>query len=365
MRIIRILAALGTLALSLFLFGAAGVPFVFAQSSGDFVLISQGQLASTSPSYANSADYFDVRIGTGYTGTTTGAYVSANYVNPIGGDPVWYLLTLTAWTDSSYTTQVSSCTYGTGALPTGTYTTGSFIPLSVYGCADPTLYPQYYYSVQVASEAGVVGRPAIQFAGIDLLQNPTDFSSKGWTVDHYSSQAPQFFPQFAIVADGFQITPTASSSGLFLSGALTYCASAFGSSSAPALVADTGVALCDVGGYLFVPTPDSIQQFGNFIPQLQTKIPFSYAYSLVSLYGSLTASSTSNLPAFSILWPDFASSSPFAAIIPSSIPIMSTTTISTYYPDPIRTTFLFLGTCAIWVEALLVCYRRIVPHKVL
>jgi hypothetical protein len=53
---------------------------------------------------------------------------------------------------------------------------------------------------------------------------------------------------------------------------------------------------------------------------------------------------------------------PLGDIIPHNIDYFSTTTISKYYPDPIRETFLLLGTYAIWVGAIIGVYRRIVPH---
>lgn len=162
--------------------------------------------------------------------------------------------------------------------------------------------------------------------------------------------------------------PSATSSILDLPTAQQFCGSTtFGTTSN--LFQDVGASfssgLCLSFAYLFVPSSDSLGQFQTFVQTAQGKIPFSYAYEFVSDFQSLTASSSTNLPTWKIDLSsvDLGSSTPMGDLYGNSITYFSTTTISTYFPDPVRFSLLNIERLAIWFGVVYFFYRRIIPHK--
>lgn len=347
------------------------MPKAFAQSSGHFVFVQQSQITATDNYFGTnggggyfSQDWF-INVGSGYTGTTSAAFLTAQYsvLSSPGDVPAYF--EIRGYSDSGYTNFIEACGYTSGA-GTGTFpATGSFVELDVdsgncSGTHD-VLKPNLYYQIEISftEKPGV-----INFTSYSGVASSTSFVVINSTP---SPTFPNFIPQFALAGDGFTITPSASSTGLFLSGAQEFCNSTFGTSTAGffGIGTDIANALCQVTGYLFVPTPASLQQFSGLTPEMQQRLPFSYAYGLNNLYSGLTASTTDNMQSFSINnLGAFASSSAFASVVPQSIGILSTTTISKFYPDPIRVSMLFLASSAIWVILMLSIYHRIVSHKV-
>jgi len=147
---------------------------------------------------------------------------------------------------------------------------------------------------------------------------------------------------------------------------IQYCDSLYSTSTS--FLSELGSTLsqsaCQVGAFLFVPSPSSLSNFQGLLLTSRTKIPFSYFYGFSTVYGGVTASTSSNLPSFAIDLPDFGSTTPLGDVIPTHIDFFSTTTISKYYPDATRETFLTLGTWAIWAGLMIYLYRRVVPHHI-
>jgi len=122
---------------------------------------------------------------------------------------------------------------------------------------------------------------------------------------------------------------------------------------------------------LFSPSVSSAQSSFLLISQgqiaTQSTSTVAWTYN-IRLGNGLTGTSTGaflygTIPSTSIIslgWLAY----PTAAYTGSRIEFFSTTTISTYYPDSIRVTFLFLGACAIWVALIVHIYKRIVPHHI-
>jgi len=344
-------------------------PFAFAQSQ-HFVLLQQSD-ASVQNSYMGSSctgpqscSTFYNQVGTGFTGSTTGAYVTDEYTLSGSSAVLPTVLYLQGYSDSSYSTLQTRCAYvssTTVAPVAGQFDQLNFDSGLSSGTNPCTFVSSYYYEVRISFASSSPSLTAHTYNGsLTAYQNST------WLWDQTDPTYPNFVPQYAIVADGFQITPTASSSGLFLSGAQSFCNASFGTTSAGIFGITTDIAngLCQVGGYLFVPTPDSLQQFTVLPSILEGHIPFSYAYDMVNSFNGLSASSTENMDSFSISdLGSFASSSPFASVIPSNIDILSTTTISKFYPDPIRESMLFLASSAIWFVLIVAIYYRVVPYK--
>jgi len=188
----------------------------------------------------------------------------------------------------------------------------------------------------------------------------TPFSTTGKALYYqvYSGSPNQYF------------SPSVNFSGVTLIGAGStagFCNTAFSSSTGflDSIGASISNAACQVFSFLFVPSIDSITQFQSLASTSQSKIPFSYFYGAYDIYSGLTASSSVNLPSWSMDFPAFGSSTPLGTIIPTHVDWFSTTTIDKYYPSTIRNIFLNLATAVIWIGLLMIMYRRIVPHKAL
>jgi len=337
------------------------VPSAEAQTT-HFVIFQQSQVSQIN--FYNASQTWTVEIGNGNSGTTTGAFITTSFVSPGSSPGQDFRVLLQGYSDSGYVTNVTNCAFTAEDLPANYVAVGSstnpFTQLTHIqsGLTACTLNPSLYYKILINAQlVGPVGQA--YFFG-----NPSWTPPSGWIADPSNPNYP-FFPQFAIVGDNFQITPTASSSGLFLSGANTFCASAFGSSTAPGIVTDIGIGFCDAIGYLFVPTPASVQQFQDFSSVLQLHIPFSYVYEGANLFENLQASSTENFPVFSfgLAQIDFASSTAMGPIFPTSLEFLSSTTINKYMPVGMHDLLYNIMIFVIWVDVLFVLYHKVVPAK--
>lgn len=324
--------------------------------SGHFVLVQQGKLPDQTP-YTTGILQFEVRIGTGYVGTTTGAFMAVSGVsNTTASAPA--SLVIVGYPLSSYTGTSLTCRYDMRNQPAGSYSatsTNPFMQLDFQQEVDPgacTFRSSYYYKVQMTSDfsnAGIFNPGSV--GGLYGWVPPTGWATTTATISN-------FFPYFTIVADGFQITPTASSSGLFLSGAQEFCHSQFGSSTS--FGSDIGNGICIAVGYLFVPTPESVQAIPNLQTSLALHAPFSWVYGTISTWNTLSASSSVNLPIYTVDSSkfDFSSSTALGSILPSSITLLSTSTINTYLPAGIHDTLYTLASFAIALSAVGYMFSR-------
>jgi len=113
--------------------------------------------------------------------------------------------------------------------------------------------------------------------------------------------------------------------------------------------------LCAALSYLFVPEPtilnSYVQLFATSTPGgFFSRFPASYAVGLSNAWSNLSASSTANAALLAFDFPGISTTTPgFGTFIPARVELLSTTTISTYYPDNIRLAMLFLITCGLWL----------------
>jgi len=353
-------------ALSLGIMAAFFIAVPAHAQTGHFVLISQGQLGAQT-AYDRALHDYSVEIGTGYSGTTTGAFIAISGHNGTTGN--LQRVDILGYSSASYSSLVTDCTWSDGNRAAGFYSatsTNPFYQLDKNDSGTPgdcVLNPSLWYKIGITVEFN---------SGVDYFDPGSVAGRTGWVLPvGWSSTTTldsdtSFFPYFSVVADGFQITPNASSSGLFLSGALDFCNGVFASSSAPGIVTDLGIGLCDAGGFLFIPTAQSMQQYADLPRQAQNVIPFSYFYGLASLFqSSLTASSTQNFPtySFSLATIDFASSTSMGHIFPSSLEFLSSTTISKFLPVGMHDLLYNLMIFVIWVDVAFVLYHKVVPKK--
>jgi len=338
------------------------VPVANAQSFGHFVFVNQSNNTIESqfvPDVNGNTLSWSIHIGTGWIGTTTGAFVTATS-------------TTSGWlADNDFIHLDINGTGPHGSSQCQYRTTGNqtilqpiFNQLVMWsqsnsGCTFLS-NQDYTILISVSGHGGAHASGNIYGSSVN---------NTGWTVTQSGTLAPDpnvAIPQFAIVGNGFQITPTTTDSGLFLSGANDFCASAFASSSAPAIINDVGVAGCDVLGFAFVPSPSSLQQYTGIQTYLAGVIPFSYYYDIAGIFSGSSASTSQNMVAYSanLSQFDFASSTGLGPILPTApFSFFSSSTISHYLPVGMHDFLYNLMIGAIWVEVLFLLYRKIVPNK--
>lgn len=349
------------------LWGAFLLPTAFAQtspSSGDFVFADQGQLGSTT-SYDNLDHQYEVRIGTGWTGTTTGVVIAIS-TTQLSAPNSFARFDILGWSNSSYSSSVSDCGYDGELNATGVYSATSSTPFyelnnQLFSGSACTFNPNLYYSIQYVVDGYDSDTGPISIAGIANWIPPS-----GWQVGNFGGSVnnyPPFFPMFAIVGGGFQITPTASSSGILLSNTNIFCNNTFGSST-PGISTDIGISMCNVLTYLFVPNNAQLQSMLNLQGLMLSKVPFSYYGQIYSeISGLVASSSTGNIPEYSINFDqiDFSSSTDLGYILPrGNFDLLSSTTINTYIPAGIHDTLYSLAEFAIWVSVVLYIYDSLV-----
>jgi len=286
-----------------------------------------------------------------FTGTTTGAFL----VFDTGG--VAY--------DRNYQSATAQLTCG---ATTASYTTdtatywGNVIPSSQPSLLDngsPVFFDVSDQTCTVSIDYTLIaGHPnKFDYYGEASSTHPN------WIVSGSGVASNVGVPYFSFATNGFQITPSASSLGIFFSGAVAFCNSAFASSTG--IGAYIGNGLCVALGYLFVPTPESILQFGVIGDAAKTRLPFSYFYGIADIFQGLSASSTQNFPVYSfgLSQIDFASSTAMGPILPSNLEFLSSTTINKYMPVGMHDLLYNLMVLVIWVDVAFVLYHKIVPTK--
>lgn len=161
----------------------------------------------------------------------------------------------------------------------------------------------------------------------------------------------------------FQLTDT--TLGVATTSAESFCQTNFpydDSSIIQATITYFPNGLCRIGAFLFIPSPYSVGQFSLLASTTQQKIPFSYVYGVQEIFDDLTASTSNNLSAVVLSFPNIATGTPFSGIVPSSIEVLSTSTISTYMSETVRQSLLNLQRIALWAGLAFMFYRRIIPH---
>jgi len=353
---------LSSLPLLVGLWGAFLVPSVFAQS-GHFVIVQQSQVpvSSTYLGINDGGGTFEsnwfYKIGNGWVGTSTNAFVTAQYTISSTASNVPALVEIREYTDSGYSSFVGACSYA-ATTTVGTYpVSAGFLQLDPTGCSSSSYVfnPAHYYSVEVVFTAKA---SEVVFTG--YWGDSVNHTSYTMTAGQIDPIYPGFAPQFAIVGGGFQITPSASNSGLFLSGAQEFCNSAFGTSTAGVfgIITDLPNALCQVTGYLFIPTQDSLGQFAQIPSNLLQRFPFSWYSQMQSIFSVLTASSTVNYPTISYA---IGPSTPgyINIIVGRGITIANPTTIQALAPDSAWTLIRFLISTILWITFAYFIYRTV------
>jgi len=341
------------------------LPSIASAQLGHFVIISQGDQATgetgaTVSSHFHSAEWY-IDIGTGWQGTTTGAFLNASWTD-IGSPYSNYPLVFRIDEGSIGS---KACEFrGVGSPPLSGDNARGATQLTFNTCsggASLVFDPTKHYYLDIIYQWTDTQAGNFKYYGSAVNTKPWTATPQAFT----SIDNPQFIPYFAIVGNGFQITPTQEDSGVFFSGATAFCNDAFASSTG--IGSYIGNGFCLALGYLFIPTPASLQQFGDVMTVFPNTLPFAYYYDVQTILDNATASTSENFKTFSIDFNsvDFATSTAMGHILPTTnFEFLSSTTISQYVSPSMHDTLFFLARSGIWVTVMLVLYRRIVPAKV-
>lgn len=109
-------------------------------------------------------------------------------------------------------------------------------------------------------------------------------------------------------------------------------------------------ALCLSISYLFMPSPEVLNQWSTIPTQTQERFPFSWVASVQTSLETAAASSTGNMPLVSMNLHDLniGSSSPMGNIMPNFV-ALSTTTVRTFIPDPVWSAGQLLMQTTLWM----------------
>jgi len=351
---------LSAFALTMAIWGAFLVPSAQAQFISDPAVVSQ--LQSTSPgSVLNGTSAWVARIGTGYSASTTGVnlYASTTIISPASQN---FRVDIEGYTNSSYTGSATVCSYDSqNKIPAGFYNgiiaVDNFFQESGGGCV---LKPNRYYTISLSFSTQTSAISQLYGVNQSVVPFSVTTNTVGVGVPFimlkglYSSLDPN------LVNGG-------NPSGISTSTIQAYCNSSYSTSTGLFSDISNGVTYgaCTAFAFLFVPNQNTLQGFQTLGSTAQSKIPFSYAYDVADIFGSLQASSTQNLPTYSIGLDiiDFSSSTAMGPIFPTSLDFLSTTTINKYLPPGMHDLLYNFAIFVIWVEVAFVIYRKIVPTK--
>jgi len=321
------------------------------------VLLQQPN-ASVTSSLETVGVSFRFYVGQNLVGELTSVTVAASTTYTGVGSFDASRVDVIGYSDSSYTTQVTDCGYRK-VTPNGTHLNGAYVlDDRVAGTVtDCTFLPNRYYKLEFTVPAGNV---LTNWKGVNSSVSPFVAEVNNTDIG---------VPYVILTGINQSLDPNyidnGNPSGISTSTVQQYCNSSYSTSTGLFSELANGITygFCTVTTFLFVPNQNDLQNFYNLASTSQSKIPFSYFYETYNMFNSLSASSSTNLPTFAVDLPVMGTSTPLGQIVPSRIEFLSTTTIDRYYPSAIRTTFLTLGSYAIWVTAFVVIYRRIVPKK--
>jgi hypothetical protein len=341
-----------------------------ASAAGPVLVLGQGQLNASSSimSNANIAEW-GIFVGNGYSGKL-GTIVEA--VGPItsNGTGGW-AGSFVGEVDQSSTTNNpyyidASC--GFAAQNSGSVVTNgdvNFVTLAQTtefngGC---TLRPDLYTRVIVGIPFGhFVNSSWVDYYFGSVTNNKgyhwsSTFNSAldcGWSNTDPNSVPcrTDFFPYFSVTGGSFSLVPTTTSSGVFFSGAQAFCNAAFASSSG--IGAEFSNALCIAGGFLFIPTSDSLAAFQNIPAVIGSSFPFAYITQIRTILAAAQASSSQN---FINLTLPFGTSTQILGI--NNLAVISTSTFSKYVSDSQRNSMRDLLAAVFYLSAAAFIYREI------
>jgi len=347
---------LSAIALVIGIWGAFLVPNADAQYTLP-ILIQQPNNSTVGSSTFPASNIY--RIGQGnLIGTIS--RIDLDTVTVVTGGTSALSVQISAYSDSLYSSNTGTCNAGL-SLPVGTYngiaTLNTPSGTSGTGCVFDSFD---YVTIQIDTAGG--SNPDPNLKGIAASVSPFSL---------YGSDKLGVTPYIIISGNNQTLDPNLfpnnNPSGIATSTIDTYCDTNFGTSTT--FVGEVGNAFawagCYVATFLFVPSNSALQGFSNLVQTSQEKIPFSYGYDIANIFTGLNASTTENMPVYSIGLSaiDFASSTAMGPIFPSNLDFLSSTTINKFLSPGMHDILYNFAIFVIWVEVAFVLYRKVVPTK--
>jgi len=109
--------------------------------------------------------------------------------------------------------------------------------------------------------------------------------------------------------------------------------------------------LCSASAYLFLPSTDTINEWSDFASSTSQKFPFSWIIGVQHVFSTFSASSTANLATstMDLSRMDFASSTAFGHILPSSFDFFGLGTVQKYMPAGFWAAMQTLIAAGLWL----------------
>lgn len=304
---------------------------VLAQSA---VLLQQTD-AGTEGTHVGNTELQTYRLGTGQlSGVVSSVEVVVEGDYTTSGSVVD--VQITAYTSATYGTTRLNCNY---TLSPGSVIFSGLKTLTGTAC---TFLSADYIAIQFSGNASSPATPTryITFFGVPASVPPFSlFGSDYLGVTPYIrvlGQNQSFNPN--LIGNG-------NPSGISTTSVQAICERSTSTSTNPSIL-DTisqgfSFGICYALTFAFVPNQDVLQQFTGLKDIAVTKIPFSYVYEYNDIVVGVSGTSTSaDFSAIGFYADDIilSTSSPLAGgnLLPHVFVGVSTSTISTYYPDSIR-----------------------------
>lgn len=308
-----------------------------------------GQFAYAATYYQQLTDSSESVQFTGAGCVIVGSFSVAGTVNVVAGDSgftVAQIINANSPTASKLVLSIYSANNCTG--PVGDYASGPFGNAST---TDAELFLDLSATGSFTLSSG-----ATYYVSATGVDSPIDYKIR---TNLSKSFFYGYFTDFGGVSLG--IVPGVSGYtdvGISTTSQQVYCYQNFASTTGflDSLGASVSQGVCNVAVFLFVPSSIAIANWQNLGSSTKSRIPFSYMYEAAAAYSTLTASSSNNFINVSLDMSSWASSS--LVTLPSQWVVLSTSTVSQYYPDPIRITFRALMATALYLGLALWLYRK-------
>jgi len=347
---------LSIIAVSMMVWGAFLVPSDVAHGA---VLLQQPNASIEGPATTTAGNLY-IRLGQGnLIGLLESIEFYSGFVFSNPAEVVQFIVN--GYTNGDYTTGlIDSCSYDIKQPDWGNGT-----------------FNQIFETNRVTITTGDCNYSVNSYVEITLFQN-TGGARTMWGV-------PASIPPFNVFGTNYyEVTPylifngtnqslnpniinNGNPSGVSTSTIQGYCASSYSTSTG--LFSDLTNAVtygtCTAFAFLFVPNQDTLQDFSDLSSTTRSKIPFSYGYDIAGIFTGMSASSTQNMPVYTIGLGaiDFASSTAMGPIFPNSLEFLSSTTINKFLPPGMHDILYNFAIFAIWAETAFVIYRMVVPRK--
>ncbi len=325
-----------------------GVAFLFPNFSHAQSILLQQPNEPQLGNYATSThNVYQIGQGNliGQLSTSSIYFSYSAYINNTGSDRAY--VQIAGYSDPSYSVVTDSCDFYHIPSTTGLHDGGINSNFLFINTGDCLFEVDTYVLITYNSNFSVA------FYGLAASVPPFELVSTNFD---------GLTPTIIITGENQSYTPILADSDFNVSGAISFCNSAFGTSTSffddPAASFSKG--FCIAIGFLLIPSQSSIQSFMGLSSAASERFPFSWLIQTQDIIGNYTASSSEN---FFNLQLDFGTTTQMIGI--GTLTIISTTTISKYMSDSQRNAIKLLLSVVFYMLAASFIYKSVqnVWHK--